>query len=476
MSTFFGASPLVGDFFISYRWSNIFRRVLGEGGVSNGFIPVYEKYRQENPMKGDLFFRDLFWTLLTIMVPLIGAIVWFCSGSILSFMLPGVVFIVFYALFMAYLQCHGYFFLPSVAPTIFNIIWIGGCFVFAPYPESFALKGIAAIISIAFFFQWIVLVPKTFKCLTLSFKEWLQFRPFSSDVLVLLKPLSLTLIGIAATQLNGTIDLLFAKYADPKGAAFLGYAIKLEQVPMALFGVAVSQAIAPLLARAYQNKEYDTVDQLSQKSLQITLKLLAPFTLLFLIAAPPFVSLIYGHGAFMDQDVQQTSLALCMYTLGLIPSGLILLLAPCYYACNDFKTPTKATILAVTTNTILNALLVFVFDMNASAIALTTSISFWVQWGYLVAKLPTKFSTKNLFREIGLILAIVMVCFYLDPNIYLQNSYPKLWLDKFLMLGKSVLVPAILYAFAYFFIKESPIVENRGKSVEEKNITAKNNL
>ncbi|MBM3194747.1 MAG: hypothetical protein FJZ60_03175, partial [Chlamydiae bacterium] len=203
MSACFGASALVGDFFISYRWSNIFRRLLGEGGVSNGFIPAYERYRQDSSIKADLFFRDLFWSLLVLLVPIILLIECIFMGSVASYMLFGVIFIVMYALFMAYLQCHGYYFLPSVAPTIFNLIWVGGCFFLCSYEQSYALKGIALCISIAFLFQWIVLIPKTAKCLQISFKQFLQFRPFSFEVKELLKPLSLTLIGIAATQLNG---------------------------------------------------------------------------------------------------------------------------------------------------------------------------------------------------------------------------------------------------------------------------------
>lgn len=470
MSACFGASALVGDFFISYRWSNIFRRLLGEGGVSNGFIPAYERYRQEGGAKADLFFRDLFWSLLVLLVPIILLIECIFMGSVASYMLFGVIFIVMYALFMAYLQCHGYYFLPSVAPTIFNLIWVGGCFVLCSYEQSYALKGIALCISIAFLFQWIVLIPKTAKCLQISFKEFLKIHPFSLEVKELLKPLSLTLIGIAATQLNGAIDLIFAKWADPKGAAFLSYAIKLEQVPMGLFGVAVSQAIAPLLARAYQSKDLSQYHFLTEKSLRLTLKLLAPFTLLFFVAAPPFVSVIYGRGAFLDQDVTLTAQALALYTIGLIPSGLILLLAPSFYATLDFKTPMKATFLAVGINTALNAILVFVLNAGAWAIALTTSISFWIQWGYLAARLKAPYPVQSLMKHVSLVLFISTISFYLFPNLYWLTTYPKLFLDKMSLLIQVLIVPFFLYSLGALWFKDSPIVEKGGNIVDEKNI------
>ena len=470
MSVCFGASALVGDFFISYRWSNIFRRLLGEGGVSNGFIPVYEKYRQIEPKKADLFFRDLFWSLVFVLVPTIFLITMLFLGSVASYMLPGVVFIVLYALFMAFLQCHGHFFLPSVAPTIFNLIWVGGCFLFASQDQSQALKGIALSISIAFLFQWLVLLPKTMKCLEISFRDWFFIRPFSVEVKELLKPLLLTLAGVAATQLNGAIDLLFAKWADPKGAAFLSYAIKLEQVPMGLFGVAVSQAIAPLLARSYQAKDLDQYHYLTKKSLRLTLKLLAPFTLLFFVAAPPFVSLIYGRGAFLDADVTITAQALAFYTIGLIPSGLILLLAPSFYAAQDFKTPMKGTLIAVVTNTILNALLVFVWNAGSWAIALTTSLSFWLQWAYLARKLNAPYPIRSLAKHLSLVALITLISFAIFPDLYCSKSYPKPFLEKASQLFDTLLVPFVLYAIGAVWFKDAPIVEKGEKIVDEKNL------
>lgn len=470
MSVCFGASALVGDFFISYRWSNIFRRLLGEGGVSNGFIPVYEKYRQLEPRRADLFFRDLFWTLVCILLPTIFFITLVFLGTVASFMLPGVVFIVLYALFMAFLQCHGHFFLPSVAPTIFNLIWIGGCFLFAAHEQSEALKGIALSISVAFLFQWLVLLPKTIKCLQINARDWFTIRPFSNEVKELLRPLSLTLVGVAATQLNGAIDLLFAKWADPKGAAFLSYAIKLEQVPMGLFGVAVSQAIAPLLARAYQAKDFNQYHYLTEKSLRLTLKLLAPFTLLFFVAAPPFVSLIYGRGAFLDTDVTLTAQALAFYTIGLIPSGLILLLAPSFYAAQDFKTPIKGTFIAVVSNTILNAILVFVMDAGSWAIALTTSLSFWLQWAYLARKLKAPYPMRSLLKHLSLVILITVISFALFPDLYWLSSYPKPFLEKCSQLGNVLLAPVLLYALGAIWFKDAPIVEKGENTVDEKNL------
>ena len=67
----FGTSPAVAAFMIAFRLANLFRRLFGEGALLNGFIPFFEGIRKDDPQKGALFFRDLFWTLCAVLIGLI---------------------------------------------------------------------------------------------------------------------------------------------------------------------------------------------------------------------------------------------------------------------------------------------------------------------------------------------------------------------------------------------------------------------
>lgn len=138
MAACFGATPFVAAFMIAFRLTNLLRRVLGEGAMQSAFIPEFEGVRQEEPRKGALFFRDLVTALSLLLVALvllgegIGLFLlhilpaesdWREVTELTMLSLPALLFICLYGLFSALLQCEKRFFLPSVAPVFFNLIW-----------------------------------------------------------------------------------------------------------------------------------------------------------------------------------------------------------------------------------------------------------------------------------------------------------------------------------------------------------------
>jgi len=54
---------------------------------------------------------------------------------------------------------------------------------------------------------------------------------------------------VTAVQINSFLDMLFARYADVKGPIYLWYAIRLEQLPLALVGFACVYSIIPSLSK-----------------------------------------------------------------------------------------------------------------------------------------------------------------------------------------------------------------------------------
>jgi putative peptidoglycan lipid II flippase len=110
---------------------------------------------------------------------------------------------------------------------------------------------------------------------------------------------------------------------------------------------------------------------------------------LFVLAASG-VNLLYGRGDFGFETTRQTILCLWGYGIGLLPSVFVLLLAPAFYAQKKFKGPMKAAVLSVLLNVFLNALFVFGFHWGAFSIALSTSLSAWVNYFLLLKALDVK--------------------------------------------------------------------------------------
>jgi putative peptidoglycan lipid II flippase len=86
---------------------------------------------------------------------------------------------------------------------------------------------------------------------------------------------------------------------------------------------------------------------------------------------------------------------------------LVLLLAPAFYAKDDFKTTTKASLIAVALNIFLNGLFVIQWKWNAGSVAFSTSLSAWVNALILSIALRNQFGhfiTKNFYVCSGKIL------------------------------------------------------------------------
>lgn len=113
MAFAFGDHPSVAAFFVAFRFSNLLRRLLGEGPFQSAFIPHFEGLRIQDPARAALFFRRLvvfIGLVLLVMVCLAeGGIALLLSSSSLTdatrevialtgWLFPGVIFICLYGL------------------------------------------------------------------------------------------------------------------------------------------------------------------------------------------------------------------------------------------------------------------------------------------------------------------------------------------------------------------------------------------
>lgn len=369
----FGSAPEVAAFFVSYRLANLFRRLFGEGNLQAAFTPHYVSLKEG----GNTFFRDTAYSmgiLLLGTVAFLEVFLWGVRGfleadwqeivDLTLWMVPGLFFICLYGLNSALLQCHKKYFIPAVAPVIFNFIWIA---VVLLIPD---VRFLAIAITLAFAGQWLVTAFEGFRLL--SFREWLKPCLFSPEFKKLLKPMFLGIIGIGAVQLNSALDAIFARMADLKGPAFLWYAIRIQQLPLALFGVALSGALLPPLSREQDPMKRQTLLDAALRY-SATLMLLSTFGILSL--GEVGVNLLFGHGDFTFVDVRATTHCLWAYGVGLVPSVFVLILAASCYAEKNYRAPTVASLLAVGANMALNALFVFGFGWGAISIAIATSLS-----------------------------------------------------------------------------------------------------
>jgi putative peptidoglycan lipid II flippase len=468
MAISFGASPQIAAFMVSFRLSNLFRRLLGEGNLQAGFVPHFAALKEE----GAHFYRDAFYSMGLVLVALVGVlegVLWGCRqvvgegwGEIVDltmWMTPGLFFICLYSLNSALLQCQKRYFLPAAAPVVFNAIWIGTVLL---YPS---VEVLAMAITLAYAGQWLI---TSFEGLS-----YLKGTPrlFSPDCRALLKPLALGIVGVGAVQFNSSIDALFARMADLRGPAFLWYAIRIQQLPLALFGVAFSGALLPPLSRT-QDPEHRR--HLLHTALQTSAALMIVCTFALVALGGAGVNLLFGHGDFTPDDVQETLHCLWAYGMGLVPSVFVMLLSARYYAEKNYHLPSVASVASVVSNIVLNTLFVFGLGWGAVSIAIATSLSsivnalllsrgaafdrsFWIFFGKMViaAAVPA-----------ALVLKIQAVWFPAYSRLFSQQLFELGLLSALYLLGLGAMA-WLLRARPFFslFRREKQPLSDRVKSL-----------
>jgi putative peptidoglycan lipid II flippase len=416
MACFFGTSASIA----ALRFAILLRRVLGEGALLNGFVPFFESHRKNDPRQAALFFRDVFFSLSLFLFVLIAAVelllyFWMSYGSLtvenrqivylIMLILPGIPFICLFGICSGLLHCEKYFFLTGVAPVAYNLIWIAAVWIFRNEIPSVAAVSLSVAISIAFLCQWLITFPKTmsFTFQYLTWREFFKVRFFSSEVRTMFASLSLGVIGVAASQINSAIDTVFSRFACLEGPAYLNYAVHLQQLPLALFGIGVSSALLPPLSRAFALDDTKQAHGFLEYAVSHTMLVILPCTVAIFALGAASVNLIYGRGDFSEVATIQTTHCLYGYGIGLTPMVMTLLLAPAFYAKKDYQTPVRTSLISIGVNFCLNALLVCVFGFGPASLAFSTSstalLNMYLLYRRLTLKTGITFS-KELFTSI----------------------------------------------------------------------------
>ncbi len=432
MASAFGTQESAAAFLVAFRFAHLFRRILGEGALQTAFIPQFEKLRQVNSLRAALFFRDLT-LLLTLFLTLLITLTIFVLPKIIKLeewstgnqeiihltllMLPSLLFICLYGLNASLLQCEKYYFVTSVAPVAFNLAWILGILCLSQIIPLVAMQVLAYFVILGCAFQWLVTLPSCLKVLHnhgLTFFKILSLKReyffFSTDLKGLFKPLVWGIIGVSASQISNAFDAIFARYAELEGPAYLWYAIRLQQLPLGLFGIALSGALLPPLARAFKQDLTD-YKQFIEFTLSRALYLMIPITFGIFILGDQTLYLLYGRGEFKLEALIGTTYCLWAYGAGLIPMTLLLILSAAFYAQQNFRLPMLISLTAVAFDLIINTLLVLVFHQGSSSIAWATSASAWLNY-FLLAFFLT--------RAVG---HVVTFLFWKDMGIIMLASF-----------------------------------------------------
>ena len=372
---YFGNSDAADAFKAAFRIPNFLQNLFGEGVLSASFIPVYANLlarkddEEANRTAGAIAALLTFVTSLLVLVGvlatpyLIDAIAPGFHGEkreltirLVRILFPGAGLLVFSAWCLGILNSHRRFFLPYVAPVIWNLAMIATLLVYGRRYEQYPLAAILAWGSVAgSALQVAVQLPSVLRLLG---KLRVTLRDPFGNVKTVVNNFVPVFIGRGVLQISAYVDALLASLLPTGAVAALSYAQTLYTLPVSLFGMSISAAELPVMSGTIG--EESEVAEVLRKRLNYGLRQIAFFVIPsiagFLILGGVIVSAIYQTGQFTHDDATYVWGILAGATFGLLASTFGRLYSSTYYALRDTRTPLRYAIIRVALTTILGYL------------------------------------------------------------------------------------------------------------------------
>ena len=398
VAAYLGAGPVADAFFVSFKFPNFFRRLFAEGAFNAAFVPMFAgKVAVSGKQAAKAFAEDTMAVLLTVLFVLVVAIElampWFMVIAAPGFVrepekfrlavemtritFPYLLFISLVSLQGGVLNSLDRFAAVAATPVLMNLCMIGGLLAFVPLTQTpgHALAWGVALAGVAQFIWLVWACGNAGMALSLPRP---RLSPEVKRLLILMLPAAL---GSGVVQVNLLIDIVLASLLPTGAVSYLYYADRIYELPLAVIGIAIGTAILPLLARQVRRGEHGAAVATQNRALEAALLLTLPAAAALIVLDRPIISVLFERGAFRIAEVQATAAALAAYALGLPAYVLIKVLAPCFYAREDTRTPVKIAVVCVVVNSVVAfGLMQFVAHVG---IALATVISAWLNCGML---------------------------------------------------------------------------------------------
>ncbi len=387
-----GASFISDAFFVAFKLPNFLRRLFAEGAFNAAFVPLYAgAVAADGQEKATKFASEAMSLLLVILFVVTAVFIVFMpwlmvilapgfsdnptkydlTVALTRITMPYIIFISLVSLLGGILNSSHKFAAVAATPILMNLSLIIVPSLVDHWTPT-AAHALAIAVFVAGVVQWVWLVYFCAKQGLLPRLVKPKMTPEVKKLLLLIGPAAL---GAGVAQINLFIDLIIASQFD-SGVSFLYYADRINELPLAVIGIAVGTALLPMLSRQIRTGEMDAVYRTQNKAIGFTLFLSLPAAIAIIAIARPIISVMFERVAFGLADTAATTPALVAFAMGLPAFILIKILAPCFYANQDTKTPFKIATVCILVNLFFNLALMGYF--RHVGMALATSIAAWV--------------------------------------------------------------------------------------------------
>ena len=426
IAIFLGTSIYADAFFVAFRLPNTFRRLFAEGTFNAAFIPSYSDQKIKGKKLGKKFADEVF-SLVSIFLIFLIIIIEIFTPFIVYIIAPGfyenlekfniaveftritfpfLLFVSLSSLLSGVLNTNNKFAAAAAAPIILNIVLILSLFISFFYDLNIA-KSLSIGVTLAGILQLTILLIFTRRFYVPSI---IIVKKFNNNIKIFFKKLLPSVFSSGITQINILIGTIIASFQSG-AVSYLYYADRVYQINLAIAGIAIGTVALPSLAKSVRLKKRNLVDKLQTKSIELCLLLSLPAAIGLFVASEQIVNSLFGYGSFNKDDINNTSLALIFFSIGVPAFALIKVLSSFYFARNNTKLPFYISFITMLINIII-------------------SLSFFKKYGFVIIPIATSLSTW---------FAVIIYFIFLNKNkiIFLKNIFTsnllKIIIATFLM-------------------------------------------
>lgn len=239
------------------------------------------------------------------------------------------------------LIAHKHFFSYAFAPLFYNLGIIGGMVFFAADYGIYA----AAWGAVAGVFLHLCLRLLELPTLDFSFGRVGAFwrHPGLKQIALLMLPKT---IGLMSWQISlFSINIIGNRQLGEGAVSAFYYAKNLQSFPVSVFGIALATAVFPYLSDHAAAGRKTLFTHQYEKSLRQILFLTLPAAVGIWLLAFPIVNLIYGRGAFDEQDTLITASILAWFALSIPVEGAVHLASRAFYSRQNTIIPVCGALL-----------------------------------------------------------------------------------------------------------------------------------
>jgi putative peptidoglycan lipid II flippase len=474
-----GASFLSDAFFVAFKLPNFLRRLFAEGAFNAAFVPLYAgSVASDGQEKATRFASEAMSLLLVILFVVTGIFILFMpwlmfilapgfaddptkfslTVDLTRITMPYIIFISLVSLLGGILNSSSKFAAVAATPILMNL-----CLIIVPsLVDRWTPTGahaLAIAVFVAGVVQWIWLVYFCTKQGLLPRLVRPKMTPEVKKLLLLIGPAAL---GAGVAQINLFIDLIIASQFD-SGVSYLYYADRINELPLAVIGIAVGTALLPLLSKQIRVGDMEAAFRTQNKAIGFTLFMSLPSAVAIMLIAEPIIRVMFERGAFGPQDTLLTAPALMAFAAGLPAFILIKILAPCFYANQDTKTPFKIASFCIMVNLLCN--LALMWEFKHVGMAMATSISGWVNVALMLIALKRRgwirlelVLRRNIIKT--LIACVAMAFVLVLGETQLSSWLTGLQWQRFISLIGLSLIGALAY-FSVSYILDTLQIRSR---------------